>query len=531
MKWFLPTCAAAGLLLASAVGNSVFAQKDGGILRMYVWDSPPSVSILDGPNPIGQRTIAPVFNNLIIFDQHVKQNTLASIVPDLATGWSWNEDGTAVTFPLRQGVRWHDGKSFTANDVKCTWDLLLEKSSDRLRGNPLKYWYGNLEQVVTNGDHEVTFQLKRPQPSFLMFLADGFSVIYPCDVRATEMRQRPIGTGPFKFVEFRPNEHIKLVKNPDYWKPGLPHLDGIEFTIIKNMSTAVLAFTAGKFDMTFPYTLSMPLLRDVGSQVPQAVCEMAPWGGVNTHLLVNRGQPPFDSPDLRRAMALSLDRQAFIDILSEGQGGIGGVLQPPPFGLWGMPPEMLRELPGYDPDVRKNRAQAREIMEKLGYRPEKRLKIKVTTRDLPTFRDPAVLLIDQLKEVYIEGELEVIDTTVYYPKIQRKDFTVGLNNQTSGPDPDRTLQLYYQCGANLNWDGYCSPEVDKLIEQQSIEPDVGRRKQLVWAIERKLAEDGARPIIFYTRLGTCWQPYVKGLTIMVNSLFNGNRMEDVWLDR
>jgi peptide/nickel transport system substrate-binding protein len=531
MKWLLPTCAAAGLLLASVVGNSAFAQKDGGILRMYVWDSPPSVSILDGPNPIGQRTIAPVFNNLIMFDQHVKQNTLASIVPDLATGWSWNEDGTAVTFPLRQGVKWHDGKPFTANDVKCTWDLLLEKSSDRLRGNPLKYWYGNLEQVDTNGDHEVTFQLKRPQPSFLMFLADGFSVIYPCHVRATEMRQRPIGTGPFKFVEFRPNEHIKLVKNSDYWKPGLPHLDGIEFTIIKNMSTAVLAFTAGKFDMTFPYTLSMPLLRDVGSQVPQAVCEMAPWGGVNTHLLVNRDKPPFDSPDLRRAMALSLDRQAFIDILSEGQGGIGGVLQPQPFGLWGMPPELLRELPGYDPDVRKNRTQAREIMEKLGYGPEKRLKIKVTTRDLPTFRDPAVLLIDQLKEVYIDGELEVIDTTVYYPKIQRKDFTVSLNNQASGPDPDRTLQLYYECGANLNWDGYCSPEVDKLIEQQSIEPDVGRRKQLVWAIERKLAEDGARPIIFYTRLGTCWQPYVKGLTIMVNSLFNGNRMEDVWLDR
>jgi peptide/nickel transport system substrate-binding protein len=126
---------------------------------------------------------------------------------------------------------------------------LLEKSSDRLRGNPLKYWYGNLEQVVTNGDHEVTFQLKRPQPSFLMFLADGFSVIYPCHVRAAELRQHPIGTGPFKFVEFRPNEHIKLVKNPDYWKPGLPHLDGIEFTIIKNMSTAVLAFAAGKFDI------------------------------------------------------------------------------------------------------------------------------------------------------------------------------------------------------------------------------------------------------------------------------------------
>jgi len=230
-------------------------------------------------------------------------------------------------------------------------------------------------------------------------------------------------------------------------------------------------------------------------------------------------------------LALSLDRKAFIDILSEGQGGIGGVLQPQPFGLWGMPPEMLRELPGYDPDVQKNRAQARQIIEKLGYGPDKRLAIKVSTRDLPTFREPAVLLIDQLKEIYVDGELEVIDTTVYYPRIQRKDFTVALNNQTSGPDPDRVFQLFYQCGANLNWDGYCSAQIDKIIDEQSIEGDEGRRKQLVWAIEKQLAEDGARPIIFYTRQGTCWQPYVKGLTIMVNSLFNGNRMEDVWLDR
>ncbi len=254
-------------------------------------------------------------------------------------------------------------------------------------------------------------------------------------------------------------------------------------------------------------------------------------GSANRHLLVNRDKPPFDNPELRRAMALSLDRKAFIDIISEGQGDIGGVLQPPPGGLWGMPPDMLKELPGYDPDVPKNRAQARRIMERLGYGPDKRLKIKVSTRDLPAYRDPAVILIDQLKEVYIDGELETIDTTVYFPKILRKDFSISLNLQTSGPDPDRTLELFYACGASLNWDGYCSPEVDRMIEQQSIETEEGRRKQLLWAIERKLAEDGARPIIFYSRGGTCWQPYVKGLALMVTSAFNGNRFEDVWLDR
>jgi len=230
-------------------------------------------------------------------------------------------------------------------------------------------------------------------------------------------------------------------------------------------------------------------------------------------------------------MALTFDRKAFIDILSEGQGEIGGVLQPPPGGLWGMPPELLRELPGYDPDVQNNRAQARQIMEKLGYGPDKRLKVKVAPRDLASFRDPAVILIDQLKEVYFDGELETVDTTNYFPKIQRKDFSVGLFSQGSGPDPDPILDNFYGCGSSFNWDGYCNPEVDKLIEQQSIEGDPERRKQLVWAVERKLAEDAARPIIFYSRTGTCWQPYVKGLTIMVNSIFNGNRREDIWLDK
>ena len=283
--------------------------------------------------------------------------------------------------------------------------------------------------------------------------------------------------------------------------------------------------------MTFPYQLTVQLLKDLQQQMPQAICELVPDGGINRHVIINRDVPPFDNLDLRRAMALSLDRKAFIDILSEGQGDIGGVLQPPPAGLWGMPPEMLKELPGYDPDVHKNRTQALQLMAHHGYGPDKRLKVKVTTRDLPFYRDPAVLLIDQLKEVYIDGELDTVDTTAYFPKIRRKDFTVGLNLQTSGPDPDPTLDIFYGCGSSLNWDGYCNPEVDRLIEQLSVEADKERRRQLAWTIERRLAEDVARPIIFYSRGGTCWQPYVKGLTLMVNSIYAGNRREDIWLDK
>ena len=140
-------------------------------------------------------------------------------------------------------------------------------------------------------------------------------------------------------------------------------------------------------------------------------------------------------------------------------------------------------------------------------------------------------LIDQLKHVYINATLDLVETPQYFPKILRKDFAVALNLQTSGPDPDPLLKWFYGCGSSLNWDGYCSPEVDKLIDEQSREADPGRRKTLVWQIERKLAQDSARPIIFYPRTGTCRQPYVKGWTAMANSLFNGWRMEDVWLDK
>jgi len=494
-------------------------------------DSPASMSIHEESTISTLGPMMGVFNNLVMFDQHVKQNSPQSIVPDLASSWSWNEEGTALTFTLRQGVKWHDGKPFTARDVQCTWDLLTGKANDKLRVNPRKSWYRNLDEVTADGDYQVTFHLKRPQPAFIALLASGWSPVYPCHVSPRDMRTHPIGTGPFKFVEFKPNEVIRVARNPDYWKPGRPYLDGIEYTIIKNPSTAIMAFAAGNFDRYAVGILPIPLMKQIQNQAPQAICEVVPWN-IPRMLLVNRAAPPFDNPDLRRAVALALDRQAFIDILGEGQGSIGGAMMPPPAGAWGLPPEMLATLPTYGPDVAKNRSEAREIMKKLGYGPDKRLNLTVTTRNVPAYRDPAVLLIDQLKEIYIDGELEPIDTAVWYPRRAKKDFTIGLNLIGNGLDePDQTLYENYTCNAEGNYDGYCSPELDKMVDQQSMEPDAAKRRKLVWEIEKKLAEDVARPMLYHSVSGTCWHPYVKGYTMTVNAIYNGLRMEDVWLDK
>jgi peptide/nickel transport system substrate-binding protein len=519
------------LLLALFAATTAPAQKSGGILKISFFDSPASMSLHEEATGAALRPMMGVFNNLVMYDQHVAQNRPDTIVPDLATEWAWSEDGKELTFKLRQGVKWHDGKPFTSADVKCTWDLLLGTAAEKLRVNPRKSWYRNLERVAAKGDLEVAFQLKRPQPALLALLASGWSPVYPCHVAARDMRTNPVGTGPFKFGEFKPNEVIRTVRNPNYWKPGRPYLDGIDWEIMKDNTTRNLAFIAGKSDIASPYSMTVPLLSDVKAQAPQAVCELTSTN-VSRNLILNPEKPPFDNPEMRRAVALTLDRKAFIDIITQGKGDIGATLLPPPEGLWGMPPEMLATLPGYDPDIGKNRAQARKIIEKLGYGPDKRLAVTVSSRNIPAYRDPAVILIDQLKEIYIDGVLEPVETANWFPKVMRKDYTVGINGTESGvDDPDQQFYENFVCGAERNYTGYCNPEVDKLIDRQSAEPDANKRKQLVWQIESRLAEEGARPIIFYPRGGTCSQPYVKGLTTMVNSIYNGYRMEDVWLDR
>lgn len=518
------------ILASLTISNAQAAEpKQGGILRIYHRETPPSLSIHEEATFSVNIPAMGVFNNLVIYDQHNPQNSLDSIVPELATSWAWSKDFKDLTFKLRSGVKWHDGKPFTAADVKCTFDLIQDKAKDKFRKNPRKDWFSNLADVTVKGDDEVTLHLNRPQPSMLAMLASGYTPMYSCHVSAAQMRTHPIGTGPYKFVEMKQNESIKFEKNPDYWKKGLPYLDGIEFTIIKNRATAVLAFIAGKIDVTFPTELNSALIKDLKSQDQTAICEIRPIN-VNTNLIVNREAAPFNNAELRQAMALSLDRKSMIDIILQGQGDAGGSLLPPPEGVWGMPPEMLKTIPGYG-DVNKDREQARAIMTKLGYGPDKPLKIKVSTRNLATYRDPAVVLIDQLKSIWIDAELEPVESGAWFAKVARNDYSVGLNLTGNGiDDPDQDFYENFACGSQRNYTNYCNKDLQKLFDEQSAETDIAKRKKLVWEIDKKIQEDVARPVLYHARTGMCWKPAVKNMTVM-NGAYNGYRYEDLWLDR
>ena len=519
---------AAALMCSSGLA---LAQKSGGVLKMYHRDNPPSASIHEEAT---NSTVVPfmsVFNNLVLYDQGKPQNSPQDIVPDLAKSWSWSNGGKDLTFKLQEGVKWHDGQPFTAKDVVCTFDLLTGKGEDKLRRNPRRPWYGNVDAVTANGDLEVTVHLKRPQPWLLSLLASGYSPIYPCHIPAAQMRTKPIGTGPFKFVEFKQNEGIKLTRNTEYWKKGRPYLDGIEFTIVPNRATAILSFVSGRFDVTFPWEVTIPLLKDIKGQLPSAMCQVTSLNNT-TNLILNREAAPFDNPDLRKALQLALDRKAFVDIMNQGDAELGGTMQPPPDGVWGLPKEIFEAVPGYGPDVRKNREEARAIMKKLGYGPDKHLALKIATRGISLYKDPAVILASQLKEIWIDADVDIVETSQWFPRIARKNYQIGLNTTGNGvDDPDQNYFENFACKSERNYTGYCNPEIEKLFDVQSAEADMEKRKKIVWEIDRKLLEDGARPVIMWNRAAICMQPYVKGYVAQVNSVYNGFRFEDVWLDK
>ena len=536
MLYFLGRLTAAllftfAMITGSLLTGAAYAQKQGGVLRVTHRDNPPSASIHEEATISTDMPFMAVFNNLVVFSPDARQNRLEAVVPELATSWKYTDDDRTLTFQLRDGVTWHDGKPFTSEDVKCTWDIVSGKVDGKMRKNPHKPWWFNIKDIVTNGKLEVTFHLNDPQPSFLVLLAGGFSPVYPCHVPAVQMRTHPIGTGPFKFAEFKQNELIKLVRNPDYWKPGRPYLDGIEYTIIANRSTAVLALVSGKFDLTLTGEMTPELVKDIKAQVPQMDCITQP-SNTQGNILINRDKPPFDDPKIRRAMVLSIDRQAFSDILSRGIYNVGGAMLAPPEGLWGWSKEFMESVPGYGADVEKSRAEGRRIMKELGYGPDRMMPLKVSTRNIADYRDASVILIDHLKQVYIQGELEPLDSSVWYARLARKDYAVGMNVQGAGiDDPDVMYFENYTCGSERNYTAYCNPELEKLFHQQSQMKDFAARKQLVWQIDKILQEDGARPVVYQSQGGTCWWPLVKGLKLAVNSIYNHWRFDDVWLER
>ncbi len=515
---------AASLIVGLTLPAPAQAPKYGGVLTVHPLTAPPSLSPHEESTIATVQQVSACYSNLVYFDPPKRQESLETVIPELAEKWSWQDNYRNLVFLLRRDVKWHDGRPFTSRDVKYTFDMVrgAADADAKLRINPRKLWYENVEAIEAPDPHTVVFRLKRPQPSLLLLLASGYSPIYPAHVPLADLKTTCVGTGPYKLKEYRPGEFVEYVKNPDYFVKGRPYLDGVKWIHIKDRSTQIAALQAGQLDVG-------------GSGWNKANAETAKKGkpelivtendsNVNDNVLVNFKRAPLND-------ARVLDRKAYLVGPRLGAATFGGAMQPRPTGVWGLPPAEVATLPGMGDPV-KQKAEARTLLAAAGFGAGNAMKLTVSTRALSIYVDTASWMVDQLRQVGIDAVLEQIETGVWHPKMTRLDFQVALNlTGTAVDDPDAMLFENFRCGSQRNFSGYCSEEIDRLMVEQSQTLDRAKRLRLVNEIDRKLQADGARLILGWGKQYAVHWPRVKAYPQHENSIFNVSRFQDTWLDK
>jgi len=518
----------AGVALGAAPREP--APKRGGILTSLIIEDPPGLLIHEAATTSVVWPMMPCYSNLVIFDQLKARETVDTVVPELAERWSWQDNYRNLVFFLRKNVKWHDGQPFTSRDVKYTFDVVREakEAPAKLRLSPRKEWYENIEAIETPDRDSVIFKLKRPQPSLLLMLAAGYSPVLPAHVPLAELRQRCVGTGPFREKQYVRGQVVELERNPDYFVPGRPYLDGLKYLIITERSTRLAALQAKRLDAFIPLDMTKSMAETVKKNVPAlVVSETGQLGSDN--VVLNHKRPPFDNVTVRRAISHALDRNASVKVVRHGGAVVGAGLMPPPFGTWGLPERELQSLPGYR--GAQDKEEARRLLAEAGFGPRKPLQVELTTRTSPVYLDLASFVADQLHRVGISVTVKELDTPQYFPALARHEFQIGANLTAPGiDDPDAALLENYKCGTARNYSQYCSEEMDRMIDRQSAELDPAKRLKMVWEIQRKLEADVARPMLGWRiEYFTQW-PHVKNL-VAHHSLYNWGRMQEVWLDK
>ncbi len=506
--------------------------KPGGVLRPVLReDLPQGFAIHESATNSVTWPAMPCYSNLVLYDQTKRLGRVETIVPELAEKWSWQDGYRNLVFFLRRDVKWHDGRPFTSKDVKFTFDVVREApdAPAKLRINPRKEWYANVDAIEAPDPYTVVFRLKRPQPSLVAMLASGYSPVLPAHVPLAEHRSRCIGTGPFKFKEWKRGQSVELVRNPDYFVKGRPYLDGVRYTVIVERGTRVAALQAGQIDVAYPGETTLAIAEQLRKAVPGMVLTETA-SNVSENLLLNTRKPPFDNVNVRRALSFAIDRRTYTQTVHRGAAVVGASLAPKPWGVWGLLDRDLGQLPGYG-GAAAGRARARTLLAGAGFGPANPLKVELVTRAIAIYLDFAGFVVSDLKQVGVEATLKQIDTAQWHPMVTRREFQIGANLTGLGvDDPDANFYENFSCGSPRNYGDYCNEEVGRLIDRQSQETDLPKRVALVAQIQKKLEEDAARPTMGWRTDRFAHYPYVKNL-ILNQVTYNCCRLQEVWLDK
>ena len=453
--------------------GSLKPKKGGTFIIAYTGDPinfNPDAKIDDMAYAINQN----LFNKLVTLDYNY------NVIPDLAEALpTISADGKTYTFKLRKGVKWHDGKPFTSADVKWTFDTIIAK-----KGNASSN-LAALDKVETPDDSTVVMSLKEPSAPFLGFLAWYGTFIMPkhiydgTDWLENPANMNPVGTGPFKFAEWKKADHVTLTANKDYFK-GAPYLDKVIFQIIPDANTALQAFLNGDVD----YLQTRPPLSEVKKLQQTSGVKMILLPSPSRYYVAfNQGRKPFDNVKVRQAVQLAINNAEIAEKALKGLGAPAENYYTPSIG-WAV--NKNAKIPARDLD------QAKKLLDEAGLKPDaKGIRIKT---NLPYFtgsdwKDMATVIKENLKEVGIDVTLEELEIAAWMAKvIDKHDFGVTILNGFQGPDPDN-LRLRVGTGGGINVSGYSNKAIDEALTAGRQKMNQADRAPFYFKAQELMAQD------------------------------------------
>lgn len=507
----LAAAVCAGLLLAAGPG---VARADGpargGVLRFLVEHEPSTlVSIAHTAGPT-QRVSPKVTEGLLTYDFDFKPQ------PALATAWSVSPDGLTYTFKLREGVKWHDGRDFTSDDVAYSIKLLKE-NHPRGRGT-----YAAVIAVDTPDPHTAVIRLSKPAPYLLTALDASESPIVPkhvyegTDPLTNKNASAPIGTGPFVFKEWVKGSHVILERNPDYWDKGKPYLDRVVIRFIADQSARSAAFETGELDLAGgPPVPRSDLARVQALPAIGSETRGYEYNGNMTQLYFNFDTPQLKDKRVRLAIAQALDLNKLLELVYFGYGKIA----PSPVG-----PDLKAFVnPAIEPYGYDLKA-ANRLLDEAGY-PRQADGTRFTLRLYANpfnGRESGDFVKQSLAKVSIPVDFQFFDFSTYIQKAYTgREFDLTLESLSNTFDPTPGIQRVFwsknfKVGLPFsNASHYDNPRVDALLEAAAVESDPDKRRQLWFAFQQAIHDDVAAVHLIAPQGVTLFNKKVKNHTLGV----------------
>jgi peptide/nickel transport system substrate-binding protein len=474
-----------GVRPAEAAGDQ---PRYGGVFNQDTFADPPHFDLHQSETITAMQPLAPCYNLLVQYDPM----DAGKIIPDLAERWEISPDGKLYTFHLRRGVKFHHGKPFTAQDVKASWDRIINPPKSVF--SPRKLIYDAVSGIEASDDSTVRFVLKRPMGSLIANIAQGWNVIFPKDILDAkgDMKKDIVGTGPFKLKQHLRGVSLEVEKYPGYHIKGRPYLDGVKTFVIPDPNTALNAVIAGQILQHESPTESgaEQVRKQLGHRI--VVARLTQVSAIN--LEMNSARKPWGDPRVRQAASMSIDRRAAVQVMTDGAGEISGMMLTR--GQWALPSAELRKLPGYSADKAAERAQAKRLLVEAGF--PNGFKGTMLARKGEEFERAAIFIKDQLAQIGIDMALDVKETAAFYDRQSVRDFEVyGGSYSTAVDDPDAVFGQNYLCNAGRNYSGMCLQEVERLFLQQSQIRDRSERLPVVHQLQRVALQNVMKAILAF----------------------------------